>query len=271
MTPVRRPTIFSPVELYGKINTFPLTGAHVVALLVAVSGLSFALPHVPMPVRGTDTLMEAQDLIYGFSLDSDRIERVLDRAQREFRASTGGAEQDYWMARTHLLSAIYHNRRENKRAAVQELESTFQRIDSALEDGTFSEGLRIKADAHFQMTFARGFTYMIRHGGESRDLALRAYELAPSNVYAALTASGFYLNAPGVAGGNVEEGLRILETLTGRTDLHQSDQFLVHVWLASGYNKVDKTGLALSHFRQAESIYPENQALVELGERIGVN
>jgi len=220
-----------------------------------------ALPHQPEPIPGFVQYQEAQSLVYRESSDTRRIEALLASALDQFSRAPAGPLPDYWTARTHLLAATWYNWRNESRSAQRELSVVFERIGDALADGDFSDGFRVRADAHSQMAMARGFVYMIRNGEDAKNDTLQALALDPDNIHANITGAGYFLNAPPFAGGNVPRGLSLLEHALTLEPESEWDSFLVFIWLAQGYAKQEQTVQALRYWEQASAIFPGSSIL----------
>jgi tetratricopeptide (TPR) repeat protein len=111
---------------------------------------------------------------------------------------------------------------------------------------------------------------MLRHGDEARDSVLRALELAPRSVKARISAAGYYLNAPGFAGG---DAARAREILLGALELdpeNRNDRFLILGWLAVASSELGNEADAERYYHRARSIYAESSWLAEIGREIGV-
>ncbi|MEX2443204.1 MAG: hypothetical protein WD492_06355 [Alkalispirochaeta sp.] len=243
-----------------------------VLLLLAslVSAAAVALPHQPTELTGIDEYRRAETLVYSEHGSTAEIRALLEEVRRKLRSESNLAFRSYWIARTHLLMATHHNQQDDSRSAQQQVESGFAAIEDALSrGGEFSEGLRVQADLHAQMMFARGMIYIARYGNEARRQALRAMELDPGNAGARITVAGFYLNAPGIAGGDTEKGTAILESTLEQHAVNESERFLILGLLAETYTDAGDTARATHYVRRAEEIYPNSPWLTELRSAAG--
>lgn len=222
-------------------------------------------PHVPPPaVPGAEALLRAETLVYSERGSREEIERTLEHARTAFRAIPEDTLQAYWEARAVLLLGSYLNHVGNTRHAADVLPEGFELIHRALAAGEFSDGLRILADLHSQMTIAHGSFYMIRHGKTTRDAARRARRLAPDNIRALITVAGFYLNAPRMAGGDTERGIERLEHALALEPVDENDRFMIYVWLTQAYNAIGRPERAREYLRSAKRIYPDSGRLREM-------
>ena len=100
---------------------------------------------------------------------------LLERARTQFRSLDDPALTAYWLARAALIEGMLYNQQEDERRATAVLEEGLELSQRSLSAGAFSEGLRVRADLHSQMMLARGFVYMVRNGGDTRDAASRIF------------------------------------------------------------------------------------------------
>jgi hypothetical protein len=246
----------------------PLLGLLLLSLMPAVRAA--ALPHQPPLFAEAATFLEAESLIFSEAGSTRRIEELIRSAREQIIAEDDQGLRDYWLARTHLLLATHYNHVDDKRAAEREIRSGFAAIDAAIRrEGDFSEGARVRSDLHSQMMFARGMVYMARNGAEARDLAFRARELDPSNVKAAITVAGYYLNAPRFAGGDPSEGRRVLEEALASNPENRNDRFLILGLLAEVAGDLGDTSRAREFLRGAAGIYPDSPWIAQLRSEIG--
>lgn len=229
-----------------------------------------ALPHQPQEPAGVDRYRRAETLVYSEQGTTADVRTLLENTRRDLRGEPDAALRAYWISRTHLLLATRYNQQDDSRAAQRELEAGFAAINDAIEQaGEFSDGLRVQADLHAQMMFARGLIYMARHGSDARQQALRAMELDPTNISARITAAGFYLNAPRFAGGDSQEGTRILESALAQSPENENERFLILGLLAQTYGEAGDTAEAGRYLQLAEEIYPRSPWIAELRSTVG--
>lgn len=227
------------------------------------------LPHVPPATPGVESLESAETLIYAERGSDDRIRRLLDEADSAFADERDAALRSYWQARTALLRATYFNQRGDTRAAEASIDDGFARIERALADGRFSDGLRVVADLHSQRMFARGLFYMIRNGDDARDAALAARELAPANIDALITVAGFLLNAPPIAGGDPAEARAVLTEALELDPESENDRYLILGWLARAADELGDDRAAQDYLRRAASIHGETEWLRSIESQFG--
>lgn len=237
---------------------------YVLGIALALAGVvaAAALPHRPPEIPGVALLREAEELVYAQTGTTNQIESILRRARTRFAAERDPALRDYWTARTNLLLATHYNQTEETRRAVREIEAGFEAIDASLDRaGAYSDGLRVKSDLHSQMMFARGLFYMVRNGAEARDLAFEALDLDSNNIRAHVTVAGFYLNAPPMAGGDPEEGRRVLEAALALDPPIDTDRFIVLVLLTEAALDTEDRSTARRYYRLAAEVFPDSRWL----------
>lgn len=228
-----------------------------VTLLLLLIAIPAALQAEPME-EGNRALTEAQRLVYSQSGTSDRLEALFSAARAEYRLIESASLREYSLGRVALLEGTWLNTLDRSRAAAQVLEEAVERAHRALEEQEFSEGYRLLSDAHSQMMLARGLIYMIRNGDEARSAAFRALELDPANPRAHISVAGFYLNAPAVAGGDVEEGIEVLESGVRLREAAESERFLMYLWLSNAHRELGEEQAASRYLQQARSIFPQS-------------
>lgn len=241
----------------------------VVLLVLPVVVVTASLPSRVGSFPGIDDYHRASELVYSESGTTAAIEALVSSATREARSIRDPAHRDYWLARLDLLMGIHYNQVEDDRRAERVLERGLDQIGRALEAaGEFSDGLRVRSDLHSQMMFSRGLFYMVRHGDEARDSALRALELDPQNLAARITVAGFYLNAPRMAGGDPAEGLRVLQAASIDAGLRDYERFLLAGFLADAALRLEDPDGARAYIDQAADIYPRSPWVAELRDRL---
>lgn len=239
--------------------------ASVLFVLGGTPATASALPSVPpATVPGSDLLYEAESLIYSESAARGEVTRLLNRARGEFRRINDPALRAYWEARAVLALGIHLNQIGEGRRAATALTEGFELINKALGRGNFSEGLRVRADLYSQMMLSRGMLYMMRNGRAARDAAMEARRLDPKNVRALITVAGFYLNAPGVAGGDIQRGIEVLERALSLDPEDRNNRFLILVWLAEAHRSLDDQEPAREYLTRALQIYPESKTVQKL-------
>lgn len=242
-------------------------------LLIVLLAASPALVHpreffrVPPAPPGVVTLLEnAENLVYSERGTTREIEGLLQEARQILQRQPDTPQQKYWKARIQLLLGSHLNVAGESRRAARELQEGFRFLEEALAAGEFSEGLRVEADLHSQMMISRGLIYMMRNGERARDAAFRARELDGENVRALISVAGFYLNAPPFAGGDVAQGIAVLERALALNPDNQNDRFMIYGWLAEAYGNQNRHEDAREALARARAIYPESPWLQRIRE-----
>lgn len=256
-------------------RTRRLREVQLVVVTLALAALSLSAPanldarplnHRPPEVSGAREFLEAEDLIFSERYRDADVEALLDRAEGAFGTGSRGdsALRAYWQARLALLRATWANQRDDARSAQRYAGEGFDAVEVALAGGEFSEGLRVHADLHSQMMFARGLVYMMRNGTAARDAALRALELDRRNAKAMISVAGYYLNAPPFVGGDPEVGQRILEEAAGLAGVPRTDRYVILGYLAAARAAAGDRSGARAAYTEAEAIYGPTAWLAEV-------
>ncbi|TVR66279.1 MAG: hypothetical protein EA427_16365 [Spirochaetaceae bacterium] len=221
---------------------------------------SATLPAVPPPVvPGAETLLQAETMVYSETATTRDVEQAIRDARSAFRTIRDPRLRAYWEARAVLLLGSHLNHVGDTRRAAQVLPEGLDLVEEALRGGDFSDGLRVLADLHSQMTLARGMLHMIRHGETAREAAARARELDPENIRALITVAGFYLNAPRIAGGDTKTGIERLELALEMNPPDRNDRFMIIGWLAEAHLTLGDKAKARGYALEAQEIYRESR------------
>lgn len=212
--------------------------------------------HPQQTEAGERAFREAERLIYSQAGGEEQLDSLFVAARESFDQIQEPAVREYSLGRVALLRGTWFNILDEKRRAVDVLEEALRRAERALELEEFSEGYRLLSDAHSQMMLARGVIYMIRHGDEARSAAFHALELDPSNPRAHISVAGFYLNAPPVAGGDLERGIEVLRSGVRLEEAGESERFLMYLWLSDAHEELGNPGAARRYRQEARAIFP---------------
>jgi len=171
---------------------------------------------------------------------SDPVSRLLFEASRQFLIGFGELGND----------------------AIGQADDRFERAADLAERanavGETSEGHRVLADAHNQLLDIRPPAYRILNAGKARRAAVRAVELDPTNPLAHVSAAGFFVNAPAIAGGSLDRGRYHLTEAATHAEASDYMRFLLAMWagqLAAAEGRVADASRSLVH---ASEIYPLN-------------
>lgn len=244
------------------VHRFFLTVAFTCA--AAIAGAT-TVPSVPPPdVPGADLLLRVETQVYSEEGSTEEVTELLGEARRLFRTIPDVSLRTYWEARAVLLLGSHLNHVGETRQAGRILPEGLDLIRQSLQAGDYSDGLRVLADLHSQMTISRGLFHMMRHGEEARSATMRALDLDRENIRALITAAGYYLNAPRIAGGSVPDGIRHLELALSKDPPDQNDRFMILGWLAEAHQSVGEEDRAREYARQALTIYPRSRWVREI-------
>lgn len=268
LTWIYKKNAVSCTEMVNGVSSKLFLAIYVIFLFTAVAAAEATPPEIPSHPEGEALLEEALTLAISRRGTDTQIFDLIDEAERVFSEIPDRYERSYWISRTNLARGIRHNQLERSRDAERALERGFVSIERSMEDGLYSEGLRVLADLHAQMLNAKGLFYMIRNGNEAREAALEALDRAPRNIKAQITVAGFLLNAPPMAGGDTEQARLVLESALAQEPASRNDRFLILGWLAQASHELDDLEAAERYFAEAYSIYPESEWLADIGDEI---
>ncbi len=271
-------SICSPSDTVSTMYSPNAAGRGGRAVLLAVFFVSFlaavvpAIPQIPPSSSGSALLEAAETAIYtGRPGDNEReVLALLSQARQEFNGIDDPSLAAYWLARAALLEGMLYNQQDEERRAVRVLEEGLDHTVTALRGGPFSEGLRVRADLHSQMMFARGLFYMMRNGDDARDSTFAALELEPENVRAHITAAGFYLNAPSIAGGDPAEAIRLIERAIDLSP-GPNERYLLYVFLAQARARIGDEQIATQALERAEAVYPGTEWVREVRRELDLD
>lgn len=183
---------------------------------------------------------------------SDPMSRFLFEASRQFLIGFGELGND----------------------AIRQADARFERVVDLAERanalGETSDGYRVLADAHNQLLDIRPPAYRIFNAGKARRAAVRAVELGPDNPLAHVSAAGFFVTAPAIAGGSLDRGRYHLTEAATHAEDSDYMRFLLAIWegqlaAAEGRDTDAARSLALAH-----EIYPLNWWLARIARDLSI-
>ena len=178
--------------------------------------------------------------------------------KRELDDKSDNREVLYWKSRISFLKAqVYYDQKE-KKLSVSELEYCLDSAEKANEIQEGGDVLGVMAEANSLLMLQKDFFYIVANYKLPTQQARRALEIDPDNPKALFVLAQFLCNAPPIAGGDLDEGLRIFSSLANRSDLMDSDRFFALQSLAEVYKKNKKEAEALEACRKALRLFPGN-------------
>lgn len=194
---------------------------------------------------------EAEATRAAISALPDRLSRLVHEAQRLFLL--GWAELGF--NRQRLGEQLFERAIKVARESI-ELEPT-------------SEGYRVLADGLNQLLNVRGPAYKLFNHQTTRRSSLTAVELDETNALAHISAAGYLISAPVIAGGDLQRGIDHAQKAIELAGDSHYVRFAASIWLAigaAGRNLVE----AERQLAVARSIYPRNWWLAEVAAALGL-
>ncbi len=215
-------------------------------------------------------IQSAERMILGYERGYTLMEQHLLELRREFSYFDDRLEQSYWLSRSEFLIGSLRRTIDDRRTAVSHFEKAVYFAEDAVTRRVFSDGYRSLADALGQLLTLRGLIYQITHGLKTRDAVLQALDLDWDNRRAHISAGAWYLNAPEVAGGNVEYAVEILTQLTADPHADDIERFLANGFLALACEEVNERARAREAYAGASTIFPNNPWLRHIAEELEI-
>jgi len=170
----------------------------------------------------------------------------------------------YWKSRVSFLRGQIYYEQKEKSLSIHELENCLYFAGQANEQKEMSEIISTMAEANSLLILQKGFLFKVANFSVSQQLAKKALELNPENFQALLVRAQFLCIAPPIAGGNLEEGIKMLKDLSERISLSKPYRFYVLQSLAEVYRDNKRTKDAAIIYKQALKIYPGNKRCREM-------
>lgn len=138
-----------------------------------------------------------------------------------------------------------------------------------------SQAAVVKAEIAGSYFLTDQTAYLFTYGLSSSKYIEEALSIDPNNVHARIMLANKYFYTPGIFGGSLRKARTILEKidLTSSSNLPEFQLFTVLQLKGLIASKSRDTSAALSNFRQALQLYPENNYLQNLVSEItgGIN
>ena len=179
----------------------------------------------PIMAEGNGTFTEIyQDTYNGWingDIDSSKIMEVMADLESDLGQETGDWENAYRRTKVALVIGHVYFEDGETDLSIVELERSQQLAQESIEMRDNSDSWRLMADAGSYIMLQKGMGYIMANSSKVQDQAEMALELDPANARASLIIAQYLVNAPGIAGGNKNEGIEILQELTTRNNLKQ--------------------------------------------------
>ncbi len=215
-----------------------------------------------------EVLNRAEEMVLRYEEGYTHMQEALLSLRRELSFFHDPLEQAYWMARAEFLLGSLKRSIGDRRAADAFFQRSLHFAEEALARREFSDGFRILADSLGQLLTLRGILFQLSNGLRARDAAIMALELDWSNLRAHVSVGAYYLNAPEVAGGDVEYATGILSNVVADKRSTAVERFLAYSFLALGYDELDERRRSHDSYRKAAEIFPRNPWLTSIAAEI---
>ncbi len=215
-----------------------------------------------------EAVNRAEQMVLRYEAGYTYMQETLLNLRRELSFFHDPLEQSYWMARAEFLLGGLTRSIGDRRGADALFQRSLHFAEEALARREFSDGFRILADSLGQLLTLRGILFQLSNGLRARDAAIMALELDWSNLRAHVSVGAYYLNAPEVAGGDVEYATTILANVIADRRSNQIERFLAYGFLALGYDELDDRRRAHESYREAAQIFPRNPWLTSVADEI---
>lgn len=215
-------------------------------------------------------LYRAEQMVLRYEVGYTFMHSHLLELRRDLSFFSDRLEQSYWLARAEFLLGSLQRSIQDRRSAIDHFDRAVYFAADAVGRREFSDGFRVLADSLGQLLTLRGIVYQLSQGLRARDAAIEALELDWDNLRAHISAGAWYLNAPEVAGGDVEYAADILEQVVTAANVNEVERFLACSFLARTSQELDERRKAQAYYFDAYEIYPRNPWLKEIARELRI-
>ncbi len=201
---------------------------------------------------------QSLDIWINGQTDTESFFEEINNLDEILEQEVSGWENLYWQARLSLLRGQIYYEWDDKKQSIRELKTCRELAEEAISIQENSDSWRIMSEASSLIMLQKGMGYIILNFSKSRDQAEQAIELDPQNARASLVFAQFLSNAPSIAGGNIDEGIEMLQNLSYRSDLINEDRFFILLTLSKVLQKDKQIDAAINACREALIIFPGN-------------
>ncbi|MFP4644244.1 MAG: hypothetical protein ACLFM0_07805 [Spirochaetales bacterium] len=218
-----------------------------------------------------EAVQTAERMVLRYERGYTSMNEHLLELRSEFSYFDDRVEQAYWMSRSEFLIGSLRRAIDDRKTAVTHFEKAVYFAGDAIRRQRFSDAYRCLADALGQLLTLRGLVYQISHGLQARDAVLRALELDWTNRRAHISAGAWYLNAPVVAGGDVDYATEILAQVVADPQASDIERFLADGFLALAYEEVNERARAREAYGRALEMFPRNPWLSYIASELEIS
>ncbi|MGM0369229.1 MAG: tetratricopeptide repeat protein [Bacillota bacterium] len=205
---------------------------------------------------GKELFLTARSNFYNNQQDFSTTITTLEESQNYFSQTQNDFSKFYWQAQSEFVIAEIYESKEKQRKAAQSFTRSETLIKKALRKKETSDALRLLADCYMRQMNYKGQLYKMTHGSKSLQLLKQSIELDSANYTAYNSLGTYYINAPKIGGGDINQGIKMLKKALASTN--QFDNFITYQWLGIAYNKQNNTEQAVNHINHALEIYPNS-------------
>ncbi|HHU50993.1 MAG TPA: tetratricopeptide repeat protein [Firmicutes bacterium] len=206
--------------------------------------------------QGKELFFQGRQTYYSAEAPLAQVVEVLTAAKKVL-GQAKNYEGYYWLGQTEYLLGEVAETMGNQPEAARAFTESGKWAKQALEvNKNSSDALRLLADTYMRLMNYRGSLYMVSHGPQALKLLKKALALEKNNYTALNSLAMYYINAPAIGGGDIDQGIKALEKALHSTE--EFDNFISYVWLGTAWQKKGDPEKAKAYFRQALTIYPAN-------------
>jgi len=206
--------------------------------------------------QGKDLFFQGRQAYYTAEVPLAQVVELLTTAKKTL-AQAKNYEGYYWLGQTEYVLGEVAETMGNQREAAKAFSESEKWAKQALEvNKNSSDAHRLLADIYMRLMDYKGTLYMISQGPQALKLLKKSLSLEKNNYTALNSIAMYYINAPAIGGGDLDQGIEALKNALRSTDIF--DNFISYVWLGTAWQKKGDTEKAKEYFRQALTIYPKN-------------
>lgn len=201
-------------------------------------------------------------------IDSNSFIAMLKVVENDLMQSESTDKSSFQLAEIYLIyGEIYLDLKEEE-LSISSLEKAILLTEESLKEFQISEQYRLMASAGSYLMMQKGLSFKIRYSSIVYAQTEKALELDPDNSKASLIKAQYLLNAPRIAGGNKQIGMKILIEQSNKNNLEKLDQFHLLIALSEAYQKQRDKRKSIEAVKQALTLFPNNQYALNLLEDI---
>lgn len=230
--------------------------------------LQFVFITIILNANSLDQLQKQYDLRLDQWLNSSVEPKMqlsnLEELEKEFTNANDSWQIDNLNSKTHLLKAQIYQKLKEKKKSLLMLEEALNYGEEANLKKESSDTWRVMSEISSIYMVQKGIFYIMSNFSKPTDMAAKALEIDPTNIRAKLIEAQFLCNAPGIAGGNFDEGIKILLELDVIKSKSKVDSYVILYSLADIMFIKKRYKEADSYITRALEVYPGNRDAMDL-------